>query len=71
MGELRNDFKKLEVDLAISRSVNTKLRDRIVSSERQCVSNSQYYIRGCLEITGLPDNINNDGLEEKALMTFK
>ena len=26
MGELRNDFKKLEVDLAISRSVNTKLR---------------------------------------------
>ena len=27
MGELRNDFKKLEADLAISWSVNTKLRD--------------------------------------------
>ena len=71
MGELRNDFKKLEADLAISRSVNTKLRDRIVSSERQCLSNSQYYIRGCLEITGLPDNINNEDLEAKALMIFQ
>ena len=27
MGELRNDFKKLEADLAISWSVNTKLKD--------------------------------------------
>ena len=36
VGELRNDLKKLESDLAISRSVNTKLRDRIISLERQC-----------------------------------
>ena len=35
MGELRNDFKKFEADLAISRSVNNKLRDRIISLERQ------------------------------------
>ena len=27
MSELRNDFKKLEADLVISRAVNTKLRD--------------------------------------------
>ena len=33
MGELRNYFKKLEADLAISRSVNTKLRERIISLE--------------------------------------
>ena len=60
MGELRNDFKKLEADLVISRAVNTKLRDRIISLERQCWSNSQYSRRECLEITGLPNNINND-----------
>ena len=71
MGELRNDFKKLDVDLAISRSVNTKLRDRIISLERQCWSNSQYSRRECLEITGLPDNIDNEALEEKALMSLK
>ena len=28
MGELRNDFKKLEADLAISWSVKTKVRGR-------------------------------------------
>ena len=71
MGELRNDFKKLEADLAISRSVNTKLRDRIISLERQCWSNSQYSRLQCLEITGLPGNINNENLEEKALMSFE
>ena len=60
MGELRNDFKKLEADLVISRGVNTKLRDRIISLEHQCWSNSQYSRRECLEITGLPNNINND-----------
>ena len=59
MGELRNDFKKLEADLAISRSVNNKLRDRIISLERKCWSNSQNSRRECLEITGLPDDINN------------
>ena len=59
-GELRNDFKKLEADLVISRAVNTKLRDRIISLEHQCWSNSQYSRRECLEITGLPNNINND-----------
>ena len=71
IGELRNDFKKLEADLAISRSANTKLRDRIISLERQCCSNSQYSRRECLEITGLPDNINNEDLEEKVLMIFE
>ena len=71
MGELRNDFKKLDVDLAISRSVNTKLRDRIISLERQCWSNSQYSRRESQEITGLPDDINNEDLEEKARMIFE
>ena len=41
MAELRNNFKQIGVDLAISLSVNTKLRDRIISLERQCCSNSQ------------------------------
>ena len=71
MGELRNDFKKLEADLTISRSVNTKLIDRITSLERQCWSNSQHARRECLEITGLPHNINNENLEEKALMILE
>ena len=71
MGEQGNDFKNLEADLAISRSVNTKIRDRIISLECQCWSNSQYSRLECLEITGLPDSINNEDLEETALMIFE
>ena len=68
---LRKYFEKPETDLAFSRSVNTKLRDRISSLEHQCWSNSQYSRRECLETTGIPDNIKNDDLEEKALMIFE
>ena len=57
--------------MAIYRSINTKLRDRKISLERQCWSNSQYSRRGCLEITGLPDNINSEDLQEKALVIFE
>ena len=59
IGEPRKGFEKLETELAISRSVNTKLRDSIISLVRQCWRNSQYSRRECLEITGLPDNIKN------------
>ena len=34
-GELRIDFDKLKADVAISRTVNTKLTDRLVHLERQ------------------------------------
>ena len=71
IGELRNNFKKLEAGLAISRSVNAKLKDRIASLERQCWSNSQYSRRECLEITCFPDNINNEDLGGKPLMIFE
>ena len=60
-----------ELRIALSRSINTKLRDRIIPLECQCWSNSQYSRHELLKITGLPDNINNEDLEEKALMIFK
>ena len=68
---LRKYLEKPETDLAFSRSVNTKLRDRISSLEHQCWSNNQYSRRECLETTGIPDNIKNDNLEEKARMIFE
>ena len=83
MSELRNDFKKLEADLVISRAVNTKLRDNNFprASELECSSASvlqnvstpecQYSSRESQEITGLPDDINNEDLEEKARMIFE
>ena len=71
VGELKKYFEKLETVLAFSRSVNTKLRDRTTSLERQCWSNRQCSRRECLKTTGVPDNIKNDDLEEKALTIFE
>ena len=48
-------YIKLESELSAARQVNNKLRVLIVSWECHCQSNSQYYRRECLEISGIPD----------------
>ena len=53
--------------LTISRSVNSKLCDRVTSLERQCWANNQYTRRECLEIIGLPENTENGNLEALTL----
>ena len=70
LSELRNDFKKIESELSVSKNVNSKLQERVVALERQCWGNSQYSRRECLEITGIPDSISNDDLEETTIKIF-
>ena len=64
LSKLRNDFKKIESELSVSKNVNSKLHERVVALERQCWGNNQYSGRECLEITGVPDSVSNDDLEE-------
>ena len=45
--------KKLEVEVAIDRNVNSKLIERVVATERQCWENSQYSRRDTLEVVGI------------------
>ena len=71
IGNLRKDFKKVEVDLAITTNVSSKLRERVVSLERQCWSNSQYSRRECLEINGFPESLKNEDLEQTVLKVFE
>ena len=71
ISNLRTDSKKVEVDLAITRNINSKLRERVVSLERQCWSNSQYSRRECLEISGFPESLKNEDLEETVLTVFE
>ena len=71
IGNLRKDLKKVEVDLAITTNVNSKLRERVVSLERQCWSNSQYSRRECLEISGFPESLKNEDLEQTVLKVFE
>ena len=63
--ELKTKFTKMESDLAISRNVNTKLVERLVVTERKCWANEQYSRRECLEISGIPESVSDDALEDK------
>ena len=63
--ELRKSYNKLESDFAITKAVNESLRNQIITLERQCWSNAQYSRRETLEISGIPENIDNGELEGK------
>ena len=71
IGNLRKNFKKVEADLAITRNVNSKLRERVVFLQRQCWSNSQYSRPECLEISGFLESLKNEDLEGTVLKVFE
>ena len=55
--EFRNNFKKIESELSVSKNVNSKLHERVVALEGQCWGNNQYSRRECLDITGVLDSV--------------
>ena len=57
---LRDRFTKMESQLLVTRRVNNNLvkQNRILRQE-------------CLEISGIPDSISNNNLEETVLKTFQ
>ena len=54
---LKSDFSKLEADRLVSRNVNSKLSERLLTIERRCYANKQYSRRECLEIWGIPASV--------------
>ena len=72
LSELRNDFKKIELELSVSKNVNSKLQERVVVLEIQCWRREcEYSRRECLEITAVPDSISNDDMEETTIKIFE
>ena len=71
LSDLKQNYIKLESELSVARQVNNKLKEHIVSLERQCWSNSQYSRRECLEITGIPDKTDQKDLENTAVNIFR
>ena len=67
LAELRKSYNKLESDLAITKAVNESLRNQILTLERQCWSNAQYFRRKTLKISGIPENIDDGELEGQVL----
>ena len=69
--DLKENHIKLESELSVARQVNNKLKEHIVSLERQSWSNSQYSRQECLEITGIPDKTDQKDLGNTALNIFR
>ena len=71
LSDLKKDFEKLGSDFLVARQVNSLLRERVTSLERQCWSNSQYSRRECLELTSIPETSDNNPLESTVLKIFE
>ena len=63
--ELKTKFTKMESDLTIFRNVNVKLMASLVVTERKCWAKEQYLRRECLEISGIPESVSDNALEDK------
>ena len=68
---LKQNCIKLPSEISVARQVNNKLKDHIVSLERQCWSNSQYSRWQCLETSNIPDKTDKKDLEDTALNVFR
>ena len=74
LGEIRklnDNFSKLESELSVTKQVNSLLSRRLVNMERQCWANAQYSRRECLDIIGIPSEVEPDVLEEKVVNIFE
>ena len=61
----------MQSDLCFFRQLNLKLKIQTVSLERQCWSNCQYSRRECLELSILPESLENSELDDTSLKLFK
>ena len=68
--DLKNKFTKLESDLEISRNINNTLVEQVTRLERKCWENEQYSRRECIEISGIPQSIEQIDLERTLLNVF-
>ena len=68
--KFNDNFAKLQAEL-VTRRVNSELCKRIVTVECQCWANAQYSRRECLEVAGIPRQVDDKNLETKVLSIFQ
>ena len=68
--DLKNKFTKLESDLEISGNINNKLVEQVTRLERKWWENEQYSKGECIEISGIPQSIEQIDLERTLLNVF-
>ena len=67
---LTENYKKLESDVSVSKTVSSLLTDQMNNVEKQCWGNAQYSRRECLEVVGIPSLIKIKDLEGKVCSVF-
>ena len=58
-------------ELVVTKRVTSELCKRVVTMERQCWANAQYSRRECLEVVGIPQQVDDKNLETKVLSIFQ
>ena len=71
MRKFNDNFVKLQAELVVTKRVNIGLCERIVIVECQCWANAQYSTRECLEVAGIPRQVDDKNLETKVLPIFQ
>ena len=61
---MNSNFKKLETDVSIIKTVNNLLIKKSVEIEQQCWANAPYSCPECLKIAGIHTSILQKNLEE-------
>ena len=69
--KFNDNFAELQAELVVTKRVNSELCKRIVTMERQCWANAQYSRRECLEVAGIPRQVDDKKLETKVLSIFR
>ena len=67
---LRDTLTKIESQFLVTRRVNDNLVKQNRILKRKCAANEQYSRQECLEISGIPDSISSNNLEEIVLKIF-
>ena len=69
--KFNDNFSKLQSELAVTKQVNTELTKRIVTLERQCWANAQYSRKECLEVVGIPRQVDDNLLKQRYFQFFR
>ena len=67
---LKENYKKLESDILVSKTVSSLLTDQMNNVERPCWANAQYSRCECLEVVRIPSSVKIKDLEGKVCSVF-
>ena len=71
MRKFNENVSKLQLELPITKRVNTELTKRVVTLERQSWANGQYSRKECVGVVGIPRTVDDKHLEAKVLSIFQ